>query len=402
MPRIIRIYRVKSLVSTLLLSVFLLILLPILLELPDTYTQTRSAFPWKFVKLAELQTDLPEAGVSGFHAAAVDGRGFTYMVSDRRPIIHIFDSEGHWVKNLERVGQGPGEFQTIHFISAAHNGSLIIYDSRSRRISHLNPEGGYVNSFSFRLNDNEQESQVRFAPAGKDNYWLASIAHQGSPDEPLTRRLQLVDDSGASVWEHDYADVNPFIYVSVPSRPGSQMEAANPAAREVRWSTDLYGSAWIIAPDYSSLLQVDNTGSLVKEISLNLSPSNLPDTFYDTYIHSVTDELRQSEYPPNREAAEPLEKALRECRNDIAPIQRMWWIDSSGLLIDRLPFEKAPMWLDHPGLYAALFPDGQMSEDVEGPGGIIAVSYGYALALRSGWAELAELILYKIESVQPD
>ncbi len=402
MHDLLRISRTKLFSPVFLIA----LILPVMLIKPTVSTDVRpqglSVFPWRFVKLAELQTDLPEAEVGGFHAAAVDGRGFIYLVSDRRPVIHVFDSEGHWVNNLERAGQGPGEFQAIHFISAAHDGSLLIYDYLSRRISHLNPDGSFVNSFSFNLNDNEQESQPRFALAGNDTYWLASIVRRSSPGEPWTRRIQLVDESGANIWEHDFTDVDPFIHVSVPSRPGSRMQAVNPAAREVRWSTDMDGSAWIILPDYSSLLQVDNTGVLVKEISLSLSPSALPDTFYDAYIQSVTDELRQSAYPPNREAVEPLEKALRECRNDIAPIQRMWWIDSNGLLIDRLPFEKAPMWLDHPGRYAALFPDGQMSEDVEGPGGIIAVSHGYVLVLRSAWGELAELDLYAIVTDKSD
>jgi len=89
---------------------------------------------------------------------------------------------------------------------------------------------------------------------------------------------------------------------------------------------------------------------------------------------------------------------LMDLRNAFAPVQRFWWIGQEGFLLDRVPVDaRSQSWRDGPGRYAALFPDGTLSEEVDGPGGLVTVANGYAVALRSDPDDLPALILYRIE-----
>ncbi len=100
-----------------------------------------------------------------------------------------------------------------------------------------------------------------------------------------------------------------------------------------------------------------------------------------------------------REGYNNLRDELLGARGDLRSIQRMWWAGSKGLLVDRNVYQ--PMvnhWALVPGKYAALLPDGRLSEEVEGPGGLIVASNGYALCLESLTDDLPVLTLYRIEA----
>ncbi len=94
---------------------------------------TRPPFPWRFVEVTSLQTELPEAGISTLRSAGIDGEGNVSFTSSRRLAIHQFNSDGTWKGNLGNHGSGPGEFQATQRVSVAFNGELLVYDGLSGR-----------------------------------------------------------------------------------------------------------------------------------------------------------------------------------------------------------------------------------------------------------------------------
>ena len=77
-------------------------------------------------------------------AAAPDG---TIYVGERRPpVVRVYDSEGNFVRNIGRQGQGPGEFQYGPLVGVHPNGTVVTRDE-ARRVSFFTPEGEYLDSF---------------------------------------------------------------------------------------------------------------------------------------------------------------------------------------------------------------------------------------------------------------
>jgi hypothetical protein len=78
-------------------------------------------------------------------AVAADG---TMYVSDYQAnIVRMYDPDGAFVREIGRQGQGPGEYAYAPFLRAHPDGTLIMRDSRSSRLSFFSAAGEYVRSF---------------------------------------------------------------------------------------------------------------------------------------------------------------------------------------------------------------------------------------------------------------
>jgi hypothetical protein len=88
-------------------------------------------FPWRFVELTELDTKNPDAEVGEFREVTVDEKGNVYLLDlilmsrgGRTPFrgIHQFGSDGEWIRNIGRQGEGPGEFLAPVLIDVSADG----------------------------------------------------------------------------------------------------------------------------------------------------------------------------------------------------------------------------------------------------------------------------------------
>ena len=90
-----------------------------------------------------------------------------FFVFDRQvPALRHFDQQGHLVKILGRVGDGPGEYRSIVGMAVRADGTLLAHDPQSRRInlydSEGNPSGRWlVNSGLFA---SQSRTFARFGP----------------------------------------------------------------------------------------------------------------------------------------------------------------------------------------------------------------------------------------------
>ncbi len=366
-------------------------------------------FPWRFVKLAEIETELPAAQVSEFKAVTVNSEGIVSLLDritmsreGRKPFngIHQFGPDGKWIRNISRQGDGPGEFRSPSLINASADGSLLIYDTAiGNKFVSLSSNGDYLNSYHVDIRNIEA-----IAHAGRDRAWLVSIHPQPIPRgmfEPWVQEIQLLDNKGELIWSRSYQDITDQIMISVDGRPGIGIPFPNPAARVARWTFTSDGKIWILSPDYDHLIRVNRNGTIEHTIEIDLPLISLSRSEIDEFIYERTERFRTAQYEFYEDSLRPLTRILRRTRREHAPVQRFWWIRPEGFLIDRVPVDVGTLaWREKPGKYIALFPDGTVSEESEGPGGIVMVINGYAISIQSEYSDLPQLVLYRIEPVK--
>ncbi len=380
----------------------------------DHYQEARPQFPWVFTELAELDTGNPEAEVGEIwgrseevRTVSVDARGTVSLLDliygsitggNQFRGIHRFDRTGRWTGNLSREGDGPGEFRSPTLITADGRGDLVLYDTAGSKVTQLDPEGGYVVSFGIRNLINTMIEAVH--PAGTDRYWLVSIHPVPSArpfDEPLQEDILLVSPEGRTFWSRQYDGIRDQLFITFEGNPYQAFPFPNPSARVARWTFDDEGAIWILSPDSDRLIRIDPRGETTADITLSLEPIELDRNEIRRFIDERTERLSTSPREREREYVDEIARRLRDLRSSFAPVQRLWWIGPEGFLVDRVPVDPmARGWREGPGRYLALFPDGTISDEIDGPGGLITVTNGYAVALRSDLSDLPKLILYRI------
>lgn len=366
-------------------------------------------FPWRFVKLAEIETELPLAQVSEFKAVTVNSEGIVSLLDwismsreGRKPFngIHQFGPDGKWIRNISRQGDGPGEFRSPSLINISPDGSLLIYDTAiGNKFVTLSSDGDYLNSYHVDIRNIEA-----IAHAGRDGAWLVSIHAQPITRglfEPWVQEIQLLDNKGELIWSRTYQDINSQIMLPIDGSPGSGIPFPNPAAKMARWAFTPDGKIWILSPDYDHLIRVNRNGTIEHTIEIDLPLISLSRSEIDEFIYERTERFRTAQYKFYEDSLRPLTRILRRTRREHAPVQRFWWIGPEGFLIDRVPVDMSSLaWREKPGKYMALFPDGTVSEESEGPGGIVCVANGYTIQIQSKPRELPILVLYKLESLR--
>ncbi len=61
--------------------------------------------------------------------------------------LRIYDATRELVRKHGRKGEGPGEFMEARLVGGVGGDTLIVYDSRLRRVSHLHADDGFIRSY---------------------------------------------------------------------------------------------------------------------------------------------------------------------------------------------------------------------------------------------------------------
>ena len=97
----------------------------------------------------------------------IDDEGKIYVADSRHNEIFCFDSDGKYLFQFGRKGQGPGEFIRPYYINFYEN-IIIIYDNGNRRFQFFDKQGKYLKSFkSFKTYVDifvNKEGQIFAAP----------------------------------------------------------------------------------------------------------------------------------------------------------------------------------------------------------------------------------------------
>ena len=117
--------------------------------------------------------------------------------------VRLFESDGSHVWTFGRPGEGPGEFQQPRYVGQASDGSILIWDDRSARITELTPDG--------ELEDVRQTGSLveQIAPRPRfvleNDLLLGSFPGQGAQSE--FEHGEIVDDfSRMYLTDMDYTE----------------------------------------------------------------------------------------------------------------------------------------------------------------------------------------------------
>ena len=349
--------------------------------------EDRLPFPWRFVEIGPLDTGNEQALLGDFsgHAVGVDGKGRVSIATEEGEWIHRFAPNGAWLDNVGRLGSGPGEFRRIHALAVDSVGDLLVYDGLSRRVTHLDGEGRYISSFRAHIATNDRPS---LGIGAEDRYWVCDT-HWDMQGEEAQESLVLISSSGDTVWSWD-ARTAPYLYVSVEGRPQGTL---GPSMDSSRWAVDADGISWLVLPNAEALLRIPPGGSPIDTVRLSASPLRPSDQEWEEFEGSLLSTMEMVAFL--RPYVGPMRDALARVRERLHPMQRCWWMDEHGLLVERMPFgtvhQQSGEWR-----YAALLPDGRMTKEATGPPRLVTAGYGYAVQMNSDWRELPELMLFQL------
>ena len=81
---------------------------------------------------------------------AVAGDGTMYVSDSQANVVRMYDAAGTFVRTIGRQGQGPGEYSSAPYLRVRDDGTLLMRNPGSARISFFSPAGEYVDSLSAR------------------------------------------------------------------------------------------------------------------------------------------------------------------------------------------------------------------------------------------------------------
>ena len=97
--------------------------------------------------------DAPENQVfSHTTNVAIGPDGTVYVVDPGNFQVLIFDSQGKFVRNFGRQGEGPGEFQEAVAIAVDKDGQPVVFDTGTKKMNVFSPQGDLVREARFAPN----------------------------------------------------------------------------------------------------------------------------------------------------------------------------------------------------------------------------------------------------------
>ncbi len=84
----------------------------------------------------------------------VTASGLIWVADGSVPVIRVFDTDGNYVRDVGREGEGPGEYQRIGGMQAAPGDRVAVYDPRSFKINLYEADGEFVEAHSVMIGAN--------------------------------------------------------------------------------------------------------------------------------------------------------------------------------------------------------------------------------------------------------
>ncbi|MFO7616737.1 MAG: 6-bladed beta-propeller [Bacteroidales bacterium] len=117
------------------------------------------------IEYIRLET-LPEALLN---PTRIIYRNGNIVVLNRNGSVHLFDSEGRFIRQIGQIGGGPDEYLGAQYMELSADGSLIhLYFTRGRSCYTYDLDGNKVGSFQLAYNS------WRFAPIGQGKHMMIS------------------------------------------------------------------------------------------------------------------------------------------------------------------------------------------------------------------------------------
>lgn len=222
--------------------------------------------------------------------------------------IRFFDASGAHLMNFGRRGGGPGEFQSLSFMRRLHGDSLLVFDTRLRRVSVISPDGVLAREVPLTV---EGRGSLMVAAATLDGtLLLRRLAGMSTESRDFIRdtlRLSIHRDGMEVVDVPPYLDAEMQRRVEERGQMVTIMLSTLPYARTTHTSAGT--SFWIGSTDSYEIHGYDTAGRLATILRSAHVPHRSVD---DALIARLADsrvEARRRALQPGAEEFD--ERALR-------------------------------------------------------------------------------------------
>lgn len=165
---------------------------------------------------------------------AVGADGTLYVSDWQQDVVRMYDTEGRFLRQIGRRGQGPGEYASAPGLGVLPDGTLVMRDGNTSRLSFFSPEGGYLDSFpavpgfEFVVDQSGNILAQRF----EGQVELVKYSREGEELDRVT--FPAVDRAGAETFILGYGegDIYPF--------PTETQSAWSPLGYLVTGRNDVY------------------------------------------------------------------------------------------------------------------------------------------------------------------
>ena len=99
---------------------------------------------------------------------------YAINLTGRESQIRVFDRLGKYIRNIGRMGQGPGEFTSASHLQITPNNELMVIDTNSSKLSFFSLDGDYLRNTPYL---GVRVSNVQINSDG--NYFFYSVERQG-------------------------------------------------------------------------------------------------------------------------------------------------------------------------------------------------------------------------------
>ena len=192
----------------------------------------------------------PEYQLYGARAALRMRDGRIAVANSGTKELRFYAPDGSFVGASGREGEGPGEFREMASLFRLTGDSLLVYDWRTRRLSLMDPQGGFVRSVGMPMPERRFPFPIGVLDDERVVVRLGRMFGRGAPPAdglvPDTVQLALFD------WRSDSAALGePFARL-----PGGDMYLASGGSARNRWISMM---SVLLAPSASTEVR----GSLV-------------------------------------------------------------------------------------------------------------------------------------------
>ena len=199
----------------------------------------------------------------------VDAQGQVHVLDNQTQQIHVFGTDGVWVRTVGGSGSGPGEFEGASRVDINSNGEYFVMEMQRGRLNILSPSGHYVDSMPI----NSTGWDCWPYPGGRDFMGRYNAAVIRSDPEDSYLELARFD---ASLTPLDTVPMpeSPveFEYFTHTSEDGSSMSATIPFQASFEWSFSPSGNLWTLLTGPYELAEVSPHGRVLRRISIPIEP----------------------------------------------------------------------------------------------------------------------------------
>ena len=233
---------------------------------------------WTVVEEFRIGSDTGDDAIifGSIRAFDVDAHGRVYVLDNQSQEIHVFDSDGTFLRTIGTEGTGPGEFEDAAAVDINAAGEILVMEMRKGRLSVLDSTGiydrmEYVNSTGWdywpypggldwagRYNGavltNDEDVDLMFARFDQAFAPLDTIPIPGSPVD--FERFEHVLDDGAS-----------------------SISAAIPYQSSFDWAFSNSGNFWTLLTGTYELVEITAEGTALRRVTMDFEP--IPVTMED-------------------------------------------------------------------------------------------------------------------------